>query len=103
MMNMLASSCEALKVDPVLALKNNFVLNKLDGSENYLVYNKLFEIVGREMLEFRAKMMKMPSNVYSTRAQQPVSSRPFCSHRCVQDCRGTLWNGCVYLLHMRSS
>ena len=33
MMNMLASSWEALKVDPVLALKNNFILNKLDGSE----------------------------------------------------------------------
>ena len=60
MMNMLASSWEALKVDPVLALKNNFVLNKLDGSEDYLVYNRLFEIVGREMLEFRAEMMKKP-------------------------------------------
>ena len=58
MMNMLASSCEALKVDPVLALKNNFILNKLDGSEDYLVYNRLFEIVGREMLKFRAEMMK---------------------------------------------
>ena len=95
----------ALKVDPVLALKNNFILNKLDGSEDYLVYNRLFEIVGRKMLEFRAEMTKKPppSNVYSTRAQQPVSSRPFRSHRCVQDCRGTLWNGCIYLLHMRSS
>ena len=60
MMNMLASSWEALTVDPVLALKNNFVLNKLDGSEDYLVYNRLFEIVGREMLEFRAEMTKKP-------------------------------------------
>ena len=42
MMNMLASSWEALKVDPVLALKNNFILNKLDCTEDDLVYNKLF-------------------------------------------------------------
>ena len=32
-MTMLASSWEALKVDPVLALKNNYILNKLGGSE----------------------------------------------------------------------
>ena len=52
MINMLVSSWEALKVDPVLALKNNYTLNKL------------FEIVGRQMLESTAEMMKKPpSNV----------------------------------------
>ena len=48
----------ALKVDSVLALKSNYILNKLDGTEDNLVYIRLFEIVGREMLEFRAEMMK---------------------------------------------
>ena len=60
MMTMLTSSWDALKVDPVLALKNNCILNKLDGTEDYLVYNRLFEIVGRQMIEFRAEMLKKP-------------------------------------------
>ena len=37
MMTMPTHSWEALKVDPVLEFKKNNILNKLDGTEDYLV------------------------------------------------------------------
>jgi hypothetical protein len=60
MMTMLCESWQALDIDPKLALKNVFVLNALDGSEDFLVSDKLFELVGREIVDFRREMMQTP-------------------------------------------
>ena len=40
--------------------KELFVTNKLDGSEDYLVSDKLFALIGNEMKEFRNKLMESP-------------------------------------------
>ena len=60
MMRMLCQSWEALEVDPVMALKSLFILNALDGSEDYLVSDKMFELIGRDLVDFRQKMLQTP-------------------------------------------
>ena len=58
MMQMLSESWELLNtVDPVMALKNNFILNDLDGSEDHLVSDKLMELVGDEIKKFRTELL----------------------------------------------
>ena len=53
MMAMLVSSLESVKVDVEKAFKSLFVTNALDGSEDFLVSDKIFELVGPEILKFR--------------------------------------------------
>ena len=50
---MVMSSWDAITTDLSQVLKKLFVNNKLDGSEDYLVSDKLFSIIGREMKDFR--------------------------------------------------
>lgn len=45
-------------VDIKRAFKNNFVTNALDGSEDYLVSEKIMELVGSEMRKFRENLLK---------------------------------------------
>ena len=40
------------------AFKTLFVTNAFDGSEDYLVSDKLFQLVVPQLLEFREKLMK---------------------------------------------
>ena len=45
MMSVLAESWKEINLNPVSALKNNFVVNALDSSEDYLVTDKLMALV----------------------------------------------------------
>ena len=47
------SSWDAITTDLSQVLKKLFANNKLDGSEDYLVSDKLFSIIGSEMKDFR--------------------------------------------------
>ena len=58
MMKMLADSWELLNIDSLAALKNSFVTNAFDASEDYLVSDKLFDIIGNQMIEFRNDLLK---------------------------------------------
>ena len=62
---MLMSSWDAITTDLSQVLKKLFVNNKLDGSEDYLVSDKLFSIIGREMKDFRDTLIKsdVPNNL----------------------------------------
>ncbi|CAL4062693.1 unnamed protein product [Meganyctiphanes norvegica] len=60
MMQMLLESWETVKIDPVIALKNNFILNAFDGSEDYLVTYKLMKLVGEEITAFRKELLSSP-------------------------------------------
>ena len=58
MMSMLANAWSLLTVDSMAALKSLFITNALDGSEDHLVSEKLFEsLTGIDMLSFRAKIL----------------------------------------------
>ena len=59
------SSWDAITTDLSQVLKKLFVNNKLDGSEDYLVSDKLFSIIGREMKDFRDTLIKsdVPNNL----------------------------------------
>ena len=52
MMCMLNNSWKKVcdKIDPIEALKNNFLLNALDGSEDYLVRESIISLVGEEVV-----------------------------------------------------
>ena len=53
--------CEAMEntpVDNVRAFKNLFLTNDLNGSEDWLVSDKIIELVGNEIKEFRQQLMK---------------------------------------------
>ena len=60
MMRIMQDSWDALKLDPVLALKNSFLLNALDGSEDHLVTDHLMEMVGAEIKAFREELISSP-------------------------------------------
>ena len=61
MIKMLISSWDAITTYFSQVFKKLFVTNKLDGSEDYLVLDKLFSIIGSEMKDFRDTLIK--SNV----------------------------------------
>ena len=65
MISMLNRAWKSLEIDTTKALKNNFILNSFDGSEDHLVSDKLFGLVGAEMLEFREALLKsqLPSSL----------------------------------------
>ena len=62
MMTMISNAWDSTtqQVDPISALKQNFLLNALDGSEDWMVRDSLFELVGEEIKEFRVNLMKSP-------------------------------------------
>jgi len=57
MLEMLHTSWKELTVDPVHAMKVNFLNNAFDGSDDYIVSDKLFSIVREEMLKFRKDLL----------------------------------------------
>ena len=59
-MAMLTDSWEGLNINTLQALKSNFILNAFDGSEDFMVRDALFELVGREMLAFREELQQQP-------------------------------------------
>ena len=60
MINMAVKASRKVDVSFTEVFKELFVTNKLDGSEDYLVSDKLFALVGNEMKEFRKKLMESP-------------------------------------------
>ena len=46
------------KVDTKMAFKRLFVTNALDGSEDHLVSDKVFQLVGNEIKKFRETLMQ---------------------------------------------
>ena len=57
MMPMLLKAWELLDVDTEREFKSLFVTNELDGSDDYLVSDKLYTLVGNEMVKFRTEQM----------------------------------------------
>ena len=56
MMRMVLKAWEPLDVDSEREFKSLFVTNALDGSEDYLVSDKLYALVGNEMVKFRTEL-----------------------------------------------
>ena len=52
---------DLLKIDTKREFKSLFVTNALDGSEDYLVSDKLFALIGDEMVDFRKELMSQNS------------------------------------------
>ena len=65
MIKMSMSSWDDITTDFSQVFKKLFVTNKLDGSEDYLVSDKLFVIIGSEMKDFRDSLVKsdVPNNL----------------------------------------
>ena len=55
MINMTVKAAKKIDVNFAEVLIQLYVTNKLDGSEDYLVSNKLFDLTGSDMVEFRKK------------------------------------------------
>ena len=58
MMVMLSKSWENLTIDNERTFKSLFVTNAFDGSEDHLVSDKLYQLIGPQMLQFRETLMK---------------------------------------------
>ena len=57
-MAMLIRSWKKLDINVGKAFKSLFVTNALDGSEDYLVSDQLFSLIGPEMVRFRSQLVK---------------------------------------------
>ena len=57
MMSILLQAWKTLEFDTKREFKSLFVTNALDGSEDYLVSNKLFALTGDEMIGFWKELM----------------------------------------------
>ena len=55
MINMTVKAAKKIDVNFAEVFIQLYVTNKLDGSEDYLVSNKLFDLTGSDMVEFRKK------------------------------------------------
>ena len=62
MMSMLLEAWESLQIDTKKEFKSLFVTNSLDGSEDYLVSDKPFSLVGEEMVAFLKELMSSNSS-----------------------------------------
>ena len=60
MMRLLVNSNKDVKIDVKSAFKSVWVANALDGSEDYLVSDKIFGLVGELMASFRTGMIAKP-------------------------------------------
>ena len=58
MMKMIATAWNKLNVDHTCSFKTLFVINSLDGSEDYLVSDRLFQLIGDSMVSFREKLIE---------------------------------------------
>ena len=58
MTKMIATAWNKLNVDHTRAFKTFFVTNSLDGSEDYLVSDRLFKLIGDSMVFFRKKLIE---------------------------------------------
>ena len=65
MINMLLAAWKETDVDFTAVFKKLFATNKLDGSEDFLVSDKLFSLIGDGMLEFRRQLLnsEVPINL----------------------------------------
>lgn len=61
MMRMLVESFNSLNIDISARYKALWLTNKLDGSEDYLVSERIMRLVGERLKEFREELMKTPS------------------------------------------
>ena len=58
MINMTVKAAKKIDVNFAEVFIQLYVTNKLDGSKDYLVSNKLFDLNGSDMVEFRKKLME---------------------------------------------
>ena len=58
MMTLLNDAMQDVRINESSAFKSVWVTNALDGSEDYLVSDKIFSLVGESMRSFRAEMLK---------------------------------------------
>ena len=61
MISMLLQAWETLEINTEREFKSLFVTNALDGSEDYLVSDKLFALLGDEMVDFWEELMSQKS------------------------------------------
>ena len=61
MMRMLSESFEAVEIDVVTHFKSLWVTNALDGSEDYLVSERIMMLVGEKLKVFRKQLNKAES------------------------------------------
>ena len=57
MMRMLLKAWDLLDVNTEKEFKSLFVTTALEGSEDYLVSDKLYTLVGNDMVRFRKELM----------------------------------------------
>ena len=57
-MKMIATASNKLNVVHIRAFKTLFVTKSLDGSEDYLVSDRLFKLIGDSMVSFWKKLIK---------------------------------------------
>ena len=60
MMSLLVKSEKEVALDTYAAFESVWVTNSLDGSEDYLVSDKMFGLVGDSMRQFRNEMTVKP-------------------------------------------
>ena len=60
-MSMLSQAWKRLEIDNKRKFKSLFVTNALDGSEDYLVLDKSFALIGVKMVDFRKELMSQNS------------------------------------------
>ena len=61
MLLMMSRLWENMVIDEERAFKTLFVTSAFDGSDDYLVSDKLFQLVGAQLVEFRVKLKKPKS------------------------------------------
>ena len=61
MMSMLCKSWESLDIDFSERYKALWITNALDGSEDHLVSDRIFRLVGEDLQKFRKRLMKSPN------------------------------------------
>ena len=61
MISMLLQAWETFEIDTQREFKSLFLTNALDGSEDYLVSDILFALIGDEMIDFQKKLMPQNS------------------------------------------
>ena len=60
MMDMISEAMKTCRFDRKKAFKTNFMTNNLNGSEDLEVSEKLYKMVGKEIVEHREKLLKEP-------------------------------------------
>ena len=58
LINMIVTAWNKLNGNHISAFKTLFVINSFDGSENYLVSDRLFKLISDSMISFRKKLIE---------------------------------------------